>query len=1006
MVSRPVTNSVGPTDTKPVVNTTPPPINPGVIGYTSGFDQNGNRYQTPIYANQQKQQDDVPNPFSQQSTSKLSTSLIDSVKPDTTQTDIQKAQTTALGNGLIDLSNKQIQAKNDSINQENQIITQVNKNNLVNNAIDKLANGDIAQHNQIVTQLNNNAKIDNGIAKLANSDIIQKNQLIQQSNVNNAIDNALGKLSVETYITNAKNQGVKSFDIIGPSAIGGAFGSQGTKIGTTTPENAINDLASFQAKGIPVSLSYVPLVAKPAPGLFDVLKSDIKESPIGDFARGIVAGIGATNARSEVQTPFTGLTNSVKEGSTNLVPGLSVFATKIYQPPTQIDNGFLSSNLLQKNPQYVAGGLASLVISGGLQVGAPGVGKVPGLVSDLLKSGAGKGIVSDIATAASKGENTIAPQIEKVSSGTYRITLGTEGRSITPTQKFTKLLDIFRTPTQEKNIPGFGTIPGEKYAEISKGFTDQPLLQPGKVGANEIGTPKITQPIGNLQGESAISDVFVSTGKNGVVTYVPKTISEDVKPTSILIDKNVPDALQTRLGLTPFEGNPDLLIGKLTPETRLILRDAENNGLVSKVGQGFSFPLSDVTKSPDLYSAVAKNPSLLGESGTALQDKILPEVTRPDITAIYQTTSKGFESGKGLNVYKGIQYGSKGEDYLINNLATLNFKPIINPVTGAEESLRGFGSKKSGRPTKSKPVNFGGEFTTTTPEKIGAGANGKANSLINEARSENVFKDLYKEQPVQKEEKVGTYLGLSPPITKSKQTQETEIISFPPGTKSELMGKQMGLQGLKIESDILQDIKTKQDRASRSSTLSKLGSELSTRQNNQNLLKTITISGQRENQRSRFDLGSLLSTKQSQGGIFILRQDVLSKQTTITTPDQTTKPTFGLRYDVLPIPVQTTRLIPVPKPFPIPTPERTPLRTPLRISFPDFNFTFGGVGGNRHKKTGSIKSYFAYSVNPGIVGAIEQAGIQGLQASRSDSVYLKVDKQLQRATRLQGKIRL
>lgn len=977
----------------------PPPVPSGntIIGYASGVDQSGARYQTPIFVRVQAPQADIPDPFSNESTKSLS-NTIKNENPDVTnylntpegKSALLDFAKTNAQNQLIDFDNKLIEYHNNSILPTNQLIEQQNINAKTNNAIAKLANFDIQQKNSVIENANSVIRGNNAIDRLANGDITQRNQLIQQQNINSAEQNAIGKLAIRSFVENAAKSGVKSFDILGPSMIGGAFGSQGVKLGTTTPEKALDDLQSFQQKGIPVSLSYQP-VQKQSSGPFDVLKSEIKGSPLGRYAQGFLAGIGATNARTEVEQPFTGLSSSIKEGSTNLVPTISPFATQTYQPPAKIDSGFFSSKLLTQTPEYVTGGLLGAGIVGGLQVGAPGAGKAIGIVSDLLKSPATKGILEDIAKGASRGETTIAPQIEKISPDVFHITQGTEGRSITPTQKFQKIMDIFRLPTS-KEVPGFGTVSTEE----------------GKVGAREALQPKITQPIGNIQGEAEIGNVFVTTGKNGVVTYIPKTISEEVKPTTVIFDKNVNPELQTRLGLTPVEGNENLLIGKLTPETRLVLREAESTGRVTKIGQGFSFPLSDVRKSPDLYAALAKNPSLLGEEGIAVQEKIFPDITRPDVTAIYQTENKGFEAGKGLNVYKGIQYGSKGEDYLIGNYANLNFKPIINPETGLTETLRGFGSEKPPRQSKGKSTNFGGEFTTSTPQKIGAGAAGKANALINQPKTENVLKDLFKTTTSQKEEKIGDYLGFAPQIQRgrTRETQETEIIAFPPGTKSELIGKQIGLQGLKLENDILQNTKEKQAQATRASTLSRLSSELSQRQKETNLLRTLNISGQKESQQSRqglrIDVGSLLGQRQGEKQIQTGIHGLSFKQTLIQNPLQTER--TGLQQvqqqEQLPQLLQLTKLIPL-----IPTiPGNTGKPPKIGLDFGGgFNIPQGTAGGKRRKTGRGIKSYFAYSVNPNIVGAIEQAGLPGLQTSGSSSIYGKVDKQLQRATRLNFK---
>lgn len=958
---------------------TPPPV---IIGYRSGIDQSGNRFQTPIYQQQpQQQKPDIPNPFSGDSTK----SLVDTIG---TESGIKQAQSTALGNGLIDLSNQQIQSRNDRINQENQVIQNTNNVAKGYNAIDKLVNFDIMKNNSVIENANSVIRGNNAIDRLANEGIQQQNQLIEQQNINAKVNNAIDKLAIKGFIDSAAKSGVKSFDVLGPSAIGGAFGSQGTKIGTTTPEKAMSTLESFQQKGIPVSLSYQP-VQKQTPGFFDTLKSDIKESPIGELASGIYGGINVYNAKAPLPTPFTGLSSSIKEGSANTVPLLSSFGTEKYQPVVP-STSILTPSLLQKNPQYVTGILAGTLGYGVLQLGVPGAGKAIGVVSDLLKSPATKGILEDIAKGASRGETTIAPQIEKVSPDAFHITQGTEGRSITPTQKFQKIIDIFRLPTS-KEVPGFGTV----------------ATQEGKVGAREAIPPKITQPIGNLQGEAEIGNVFVTTGKNGVVTYIPKTISEEVKPTTVIFDKNVNPELQTRLGLSSVEGNENVLVGKLTPESRLVLREAENRGLVTKIGQGFSFPLQDVRKAPGLYASLAKNPSLLGEEGVAVQEKIFPDITRPDVTAIYQTENKGFEAGKGLNVYKGIQYGSKGEDYLIGNYANLNFKPIINPLTGAVEEIRGLGLEKAPRQQKGKTVNFGGEFKTSIPEKVGAGQSGKANRLVNEAKTENTLKDLFKTETSQKEIKVGDYLGFTPQIQRgrTRETQETEIIAFPPGTKSELIGKQIGLQQLNTQHDVLQNIKEKQSQAYRGTTLSKLSSELSQRQSEKNLLKTLNISTgrqQRESSRQvlRFEVGSLLKTAQGQKQSSLLSQDTLTRQLTRQTPIQSERLGSGQTQDQLPRLTQLTKLVPL-----------IPLNPGPTTKPPKLNFDFGGgfnipqgtAGGKRRKTGRGIKSYFAYSVNPNIPGAIEQAGLPGLQTSSSSSIYGKVDKQLQRATKLRFK---
>lgn len=980
--------------------TRPPPVNT-IIAYKAGIDQNGNRYQTPIYQNQPTQQKaDVPDPFSGESTK----SLIDTIG---TESGIKQAQSTALGNGLIDLSNQQIQARNDRINQENQVIQNTNNVLKADNAIDKLANFGIMKNNSVIENANSVIRGNNAIDRLANEGIQQQNQLIEQQNINAKVNNAIDRLAIKGFVDNAAKSGVKSFDLLGPSAIGGAFGSQGVKLGTTTPEKAVSDLQSYQQKGIPVSLSYQPTNGFSAT-LGEQGVKEVYGNPFGEFLKGSQAVVNSLIGKNTGLTLSGIVTKGAVEAPTrapSVIQSIQpTFGTKLYTPPEQESPTAKSlTSLITQRPYYAAG---SLFGEAGVQGLTFGAGKGVEVGSNLIRTGLGKGIVTDIANAA-RTEGTIAPEIEKVNPNTFHITQGTEGRTITPSTKLEKILNIFREPTKEKIIPGYGKIEGNKYAEIANNFQESPLIKPGKVSVNESRNPNEVK-IPKEQGEAAIGNIYVTTGKNGSVTYVPNIISEDAKETSILIGKEVNPELVSRLNLTPSERVPGFFEGKITPESNLILREAANKGLISKVGQGFTYPLEDVAKDAGRYAEISINPALLGEEGIAVQEKILPDITRPDVTAIYQTENKGFEAGKGLNVYKGIQYGSKGEDYFINSYANLNFKPVINPVTGAEEEIRGFSLEKESRPTKSKPLNFGGEFTTSTPEKVGAGASGKANALINQPKTESILKDLFKTETVQKEPKVGDYLGLTPQIQKgrTRETQETEIVAFPPGTKAELVGKHIGLQGLNLQNDVLESAKEKQAQANRGTTLYKLSSELSQRQSERNLLKTldITIGKQQSEltrQSLRFDVGSVLKSAQGQNQRSLLSQDTLTRQLTKQTPIQTERLGSGQTQDQLPRLTQLTKLMPL---TPLLTPRQTTKPPKIDLGFGGgFDLPFGTAGGKKRKTGHGIKSYFAYSVNPNVVGAIEQAGLPGLQTSSSSSIYGKVDKQLEKATRLNFK---
>lgn len=238
------------------------------------------------------------------------------------------------------------------------------------------------------------------------------------------------------------------------------------------------------------------------------------------------------------------------------------------------------------------------------------------------------------------------------------------------------------------------------------------------------------------------------------------------------------------------------------------------------------------------------------------------------------------------------------------------------------------------------------------------------------------------------DQEMAKYLGETKKRGRVSFAQESEVISYPQGTKSELTGKQKGIQELKFDTDMLQGLKQKQTQASKSDLISRLTSEF-----DQTLAQT-----------SKYKLTGMLETQGKQQGTL---QDIISLQTTKPVQiegfkqTQEQKPRLGDNLIFGKPQLTIPDLMPKPQ---IPTPQ-TPIPdiTGGKGGFPiggGFGIPPGTAGGKKRRSKRLGLSFNIYSVNPEIVGAIEQAGVVGLSVSRSPAIYQSIDKELKKAGRI------
>lgn len=1141
-----------------------------IIGYRSGIDQNGNRFQTPILENPQPvQKADVSDPFSSASTKSLSDSIggesnLDSLSINNLIGKSFEGKSPGeynLGNGLIDLANQQIVSKNQSIGLGNALADISNQQNVekaqragLGNALIDLSNQQISEKNAISTAkaesslkgivaagLIGNAKEFNvynasgvkvgSIPANANSynslrtlldigepiSIRAVNPIAQQ----NAKTEAAKSLSdLKAYIGNAKTEGISSLDILGTSKIGGAFGSQGVKIGTTTPDNALRDVLGYEANGIPVSLSYQP-VTKSVPSPFDSIKTSITSSPLGQPIKGLFAGFGATNVQgTEPPKPFTGIiepkqfTDLDLRNVGNVLSNPVSSATSIFKPTVKQNAGFFNENLpnlIAKNPAYALSGLAGAGLGVGLTLGFPGAGKALGLGSDVVK--AGENLAKEtpafeaITTKTARTYPTYAAtnmMREKLPNDLLSLDTKVEREPVSatiPIPKNPQFEDVtHETISKSLKIQNDLLLPTEKVPMFKQAVPQSDLILKGETGKGGkplfgSGSPiKITDhntnEIANLYGKAngkapieKITDLTTNSisplsrlniGKQFTGSY-PKSYLPPVSKMPKVFEQTPPEITNPlgRRGKPPVditsiqeqgvkELYSDILNRQFKPEETLTASGKPgniNNPFINilekstpKISNGIKSnviptDLSEFFIRPgkiDTERLLGIEQPTIGESEGRLKDIMKAvnarnerenpsettartPINTPDIDRFVSNSQdfkksmkdigldiKGMFTETKINLGKGIGFPySKGGSTKLGfdiNKPTNPFD-ALGPKNKPKGESKGKGNQfliqieKEATKTLENEVKSGGY----REDNIALGT-GKGSLIINQNTEKIGISGLLGGTKTDQANK--KYLESLTGRKQSRIYEESQVIAFPQGTKSELTGKQMGIQGIKLTNDILQQSKEKQTNAERASTLYKLGSELKQRENQRNSLRSLNMFGQKSEQQNkqglRFNFENLLSTKQSQRSKNDLLQSSRFDQIVRLTPLQTQGPKPLQTQDMLTVPrlITTPLLIPLhpyPIPIPIPTPPENPPKLLGGLNFPTGIYLSGSSGGNKKPRRRSGISFNVYSVNPDIVGAIEQAGVTGLQVSRSSDIYGKVDKQLQRATKLQYK---
>jgi len=973
-------------------------------------------------------------------------------------------------NNLIAFDNKLIDYHNNLAMQQNQLITQQNIINAANNGIDKLGNQDTVLKNQLIQQQNTMNAANYGIDKLAAQSDLKK--IVMQGMIGNATefdiynksgakvgsipanansydslktlldtgeplsirasnplaeqkarDQSLSNLaSLKSYIAQAHDDNVKSMTLLGPSKIGGAFDSQGTKIGTTTPDNALRDILGYGAKGQSVGLSYQP-PAKPATGPWEDIRSSIKSSPFGNVASGAYAGIMATNAKSQPVQPFTGGLGDQQKTIESFV------GTKTYQPPVA-DNGFFSTNLLQKNPQYVIAGVVAAVGVGALTVGLPGAGKAIGLGSDAIK--AGQNIAKEtpafeaITTKTARTYPTYAatnmmrtklpndllsldtkvgrepvsatipipknPQFEDVTHETISKSLKIQNDLLLPTEKVPMFKQavpqsdlILKGETGKGGKPLFGSsspikitdhntneianlygkangkAPIEKITDlttnsisplsrlnIGKQFTGSypksylpPVPEMPKVF--EQTPPEITNPLGR-RGKPPVD--ITSIQEQGVKEFYSDILNRQFKPEETLTASGKPGNINN-----PFIN----ILEKSTPKI--------SNGIKSKVNPT---DLSEFFIRPgkiDTERLLGIEQPTIGESEGRLKDIMKAvnarnerenpsettartPINTPDIDRFVPNSQdfkksmkdigldiKGMFTETKINLGKGIGFPySKGGSTKLGfdiNKPTNPFD-ALGPKNKPKGESKGKGNQfliqieKEATKTLENEVKSGGY----REDNIALGT-GKGSLIINQNTEKIGISGLLGGTKTDQANK--KYLESLTGRKQSRIYEESQVIAFPQGTKSELIGKQIQTN------DIMQLFTQKEKQAQESTSIFKLNTEF--KQGQKNIFQPLNLQTQ------------------------IQGNPLIHTNIQTTFPIQT--PKQGLQTSPFPIYIPTSLHVPLTVPDIIPVP-KIPLIPTYRFppnpppGFPGFPggkpfrlggyFGSGGFGGKKSKK--------------------------------------------------------
>lgn len=809
--------------------------------------------------------------------------------------------------------------------------------------------------------------------------------------------NALDALNnLEGYIQSARISNVKTLDILGPSTIGGALGSQGTKIGTTTPDNALHDVLEFQAKGIPVTLSYHPST-EVASGASKVLgqsgAAEITGNPFGEFMK---AGVANTfnlanflNPSAQIPVPsgiFTGglITAAARAGSSIKFPA---FGTSLYQSPDTRSSGLSSAEqLATQRPFFALGDIAFQVIPSL----APEARLIPSAIKGIqfakTAEEIGQGLrEGELVYEVSKPENSLA----------FEFSQGTAGKSGNIAPKIEPTFEFGIGPSGEK-------IPIKTPEEIT-----------------------ITSP--EKEGPAEIPFAFIGPKSTVLVRSNPQEV---FTPQNVLIKSALTEQEASNLGLNKVGEN--LFYGPLKINNIEQITGLANAGKIKPVTDIFEYPTSDMAKQPQRYAQATRDPGIL-DSGGLKESLVRPSVIRY------------FEGESSLIGQPAGSVGGPITSKVNPNIIPRGVRDFLGESVGAtafesELGRLGLVSEETREGVNLRP--FTPEDFEIGPGKVGAGQAGKAKSLSEE--QEDTLKTLFQESSFVPPRDlyplslgntffgVGTYplssgLGLGnynlgfgygkgyyEGGTVPKDHLSSDIINLADKTSSINRKKARGRIRTDLELEILQYPPSTLDHLM-PKQLVKLKTEQSlTDKLSQEIMPKVSLTeGQKLQTKQEQQLNQIRINEQSNRLLDKLSTEVGGKQSTSTSPKQVPRSLLTLNLGSLEstqvkqgqqeIPVPTFEQITVPTDIiRIPnTPPPPPKLTPP-FSWPSFSFPPGEAAGKKKKQGRNIISFAAYSVNPNIVGAIAQAGLPDLQVSASKSLFGKVNRQLEKAARVSG----
>lgn len=596
-------------------------------------------------------------------------------------------------------------------------------------------------YNQVIQNSNNDIAGINGFIKLANADAEQKNQVIQNANTQVAIDNANAKFDTMGFIDKATKQGVTSFDILGPSKIGGAFGSQGERIATTTPDKALSDLQKYQSQGIPVKLSYSP--------------------PQSEQGAVPFLGLGSPLVSTEANIPKSKLPaqyntfNDIFSGETSVSQ---------YKQPT-FGTALLTEGLAPKSDT------AKLPSTGFLDVlqFVP-VGGEAKAVQKIAEPVVAKGIVKDITSGVLATESKpLLAGTTRINKNLFETSIGTEGLGTKVNEK------IF--PQPGSNIePTLKTTASQ--AKEGEANIPQIFIGTGKGGVTGI-VPKVIDT-GVVPQKALIQDftgnAAKTLGAKPAPEYGANIFSLDVTPKNISL-----------LGEAERSG-------RITREANIFLTPSSD---VAKNVPGYV----EAAQNPGILTAERKitgrrYTDLFNYEPVTTLKETRPDIVRGDVLGFYRVGSKGFTQPVEGEV------GSKGANEYFSELSSQRNKPVKNPIAPEEIiPVTDFSIPQTTGGRLNKPMRSWSpaqEFGISEPEP-----STKPTKTVTRETSETLSR-IFGNAGAEQKTSQNLYTGFAPPVKRQKEETVYDFVAYPQGTEEKLTGRQKQNQGYDILQEFTQ----------------------------------------------------------------------------------------------------------------------------------------------------------------------------------------------------------